>query len=823
MLIPDIFFVYHPEMRQTSMLYFVSKEKGNTKESLKFINSESSSCLVNSLPYSKPRSRTVGSLNCDEDQMILDAGQKEFGNKYCTVCGMHYNPDNGNDFLSHEKYHRQIVKPTFFMNKCQERMVPKIVQFSDSFIGKINLCKGESAIKPWIARIVQFACNEIGSSFDELFSKEYNYQLYIFVNERRRLEISGLLLVEHQHRAFPRMQFMIDERECCSVLMGVVMIWIAPSCRRKRIATRLLDFARNNFLLGTNIQTSEIAFTDLTPAGLKFAENYCHSNILLYHRVSTIGWLFIGIARKKRAVFIFLILCSAKAIYKSTEANQSSLAYQSDQLLLKWNDDIHFLFNQPDCCTLESDISDADEMLDDEREQASNKSKSFAISKSNPTSTSPDNGMEERLRQLMNIGSNGCSMNTTGAVEAQLIEYRGQKVAAFRTDLGTLICLPQAYELFLKHLVGGLHTVYTKLKRLDVTPIVCNVEQVRALRSIGAIQPGVNRCKLISCHDFDTLLKDCATSNSRPGRPPKRSSSDALYHQSLLPDSLGSENSYTTINQQTNALNEKQMKFSDKNSHGVNNSMENRNGPHGQMTSMLGVASSQINSSLFPFLPMTPQQLFLTQMLSNNMVQNPFSVASTAAAAAANARSWTDIEALILGKSNSERTKTTNQESQLVDDDLAQRQSTAAEEECFSVNNNYTIENLLISASGMMELALATVRRVDSQQQKDKMEMLKALETEKRNRAHLENLLKEKEQSEKINAKCVKEMKATIADLQLRLSVCTQASNDSSIAQTSPPVSRKGENHQSHVHLNFIQPSSDIDTCSISNGSDSSS
>ncbi|KRZ19644.1 Dachshund -like protein 1, partial [Trichinella pseudospiralis] len=509
---------------------------------------------------------------------------------------------------------------------------------------------------------------------------------------------------------------------------------------------------------------------------------------------------------------------------------------------------------QPDCCTLESDISDADEMLDDEREQASNKSKSFAISKSNPTSTSPDNGMEERLRQLMNIGSNGCSMNTTGAVEAQLIEYRGQKVAAFRTDLGTLICLPQAYELFLKHLVGGLHTVYTKLKRLDVTPIVCNVEQVRALRSIGAIQPGVNRCKLISCHDFDTLLKDCATSNSRPGRPPKRSSSDALYHQSLLPDSLGSENSYTTINQQTNALNEKQMKFSDKNSHGVNNSMENRNGPHGQMTSMLGVASSQINSSLFPFLPMTPQQLFLTQMLSNNMVQNPFSVASTAAAAAANARSWTDIEALILGKSNSERTfrKTTNQESQLVDDgenskfltagdlnnsssiamiqfilicslDLAQRQSTAAEEECFSVNNNYTIENLLISASGMMELALATVRRVDSQQQKDKMEMLKALETEKRNRAHLENLLKEKEQSEKINAKCVKEMKATIADLQLRLSVCTQASNDSSIAQTSPPVSRKGENHQSHVHLNFIQPSSDIDTCSISNGSDSSS
>ena len=63
--------------------------------------------------------------------------------------------------------------------------------------------------------------------------------------------------------------------------------------------------------------------------------------------------------------------------------------------------------------------------------------------------------------------------------------------ASFDIDGETMICLPQvnpnpnlptnsqAYDLFLKNLVGGLHTVYTKLKRLDVTPRVCNVEQVR--------------------------------------------------------------------------------------------------------------------------------------------------------------------------------------------------------------------------------------------------------------------------------------------------------------------------------------------------------
>lgn len=97
------------------------------------------------------------------------------------------------------------------------------------------------------------------------------------------------------------------------------------------------------------------------------------------------------------------------------------------------------------------------------------------------------------------------------ANECKLVDYRGQKVAAFIITGETMLCLPQAFELFLKHLVGGLHTVYTKLRRLDIVPLVCNVEQVRILRGLGAIQPGVNRCKLLSCKDFDILYRDCTT------------------------------------------------------------------------------------------------------------------------------------------------------------------------------------------------------------------------------------------------------------------------------------------------------------------------
>ncbi|MCL4141702.1 UNVERIFIED_CONTAM: hypothetical protein GTU68_002169 [Idotea baltica] len=54
------------------------------------------------------------------------------------------------------------------------------------------------------------------------------------------------------------------------------------------------------------------------------------------------------------------------------------------------------------------------------------------------------------------------------ANDCKLVEYRGQKVAAFIINGDSMLCLPQVFELFLKNLVGGLHTVYTKLKRLGI-------------------------------------------------------------------------------------------------------------------------------------------------------------------------------------------------------------------------------------------------------------------------------------------------------------------------------------------------------------------
>lgn len=127
------------------------------------------------------------------------------------------------------------------------------------------------------------------------------------------------------------------------------------------------------------------------------------------------------------------------------------------------------------------------------------------------------------------------SPNDPTANACKVVDFHGEKIASFTIHNKNMLCLPQAFELFLKNLVGGLHTVYTKCKRLNINPLVCNVEQVRVLRGLGAIQPGVNRCKLIADVDFEELMRDCNT--SRPGRPPKRMTPLTTFSQ--MPGGVG--------------------------------------------------------------------------------------------------------------------------------------------------------------------------------------------------------------------------------------------------------------------------------------------
>ncbi|XP_048363906.1 N-acetyltransferase ESCO1 isoform X4 [Sphaerodactylus townsendi] len=79
---------------------------------------------------------------------------------------------------------------------------------------------------------------------------------------------------------------------CCSTspepaLCGISRIWVFSLMRRKKIASRMLECLRSNFIYGSYLSKEEIAFSDPTPDGKLFATQYCGtSQFLVYNFLS---------------------------------------------------------------------------------------------------------------------------------------------------------------------------------------------------------------------------------------------------------------------------------------------------------------------------------------------------------------------------------------------------------------------------------------------------------------------------------------------------------------------------------------------------------
>lgn len=77
--------------------------------------------------------------------------------------------------------------------------------------------------------------------------------------------------------------------KCCSAdpspaLCGISRIWVLPTFRRRKTASRLLDAMRTEFVYGKIISTDELAFSDPTENGLAFAQSYTkREDFLVYN------------------------------------------------------------------------------------------------------------------------------------------------------------------------------------------------------------------------------------------------------------------------------------------------------------------------------------------------------------------------------------------------------------------------------------------------------------------------------------------------------------------------------------------------------------
>uniref|UniRef100_UPI003AABA3F0 N-acetyltransferase ESCO2 n=1 Tax=Centroberyx gerrardi TaxID=166262 RepID=UPI003AABA3F0 len=230
----------------------------------------------------------------DDDQLIIDAGQKQFGATTCSSCGMVYSADNPEDNFQHTQFHQRFLDSIKFVGWKKERVV---AEFWDGKILMVLPDDPKYALKK--AEDVRcVADNELG--FQQVtLSCPRQAKTYLFINTERM--VVGCLIAEHIRQAYrvleqPDQQkdltkedFMEPHRAwCCSTipekaLCGVSRVWVFSLARRQAIATRMLDTVRSTFMYGSHLTKEEIAFSDPTPDGKLFATKYCNTPTFLVY------------------------------------------------------------------------------------------------------------------------------------------------------------------------------------------------------------------------------------------------------------------------------------------------------------------------------------------------------------------------------------------------------------------------------------------------------------------------------------------------------------------------------------------------------------
>ncbi|XP_030577539.1 N-acetyltransferase ESCO2 isoform X2 [Archocentrus centrarchus] len=245
-------------------------------------------------PAAKERNVRRRKEKQDDDQLIIDAGQKQFGATTCSSCGMVYSADNPEDNFQHTQFHQRFLDSIKFVGWKKERVV---AEFWD---GKILLVMPDDpkyAIKK-AEDVRRVADSELG--FQQVaLSRPTQAKTFLFINTERL--VVGCLVAEpirqayrvleqpDQHKDMRKDDFMERHRAwCCSTvpeqaLCGISRIWVFSLARRQGIATRMLDTMRSTFMYGSHLTKEEIAFSDPTPDGKLFATKYCNTPAFLVY------------------------------------------------------------------------------------------------------------------------------------------------------------------------------------------------------------------------------------------------------------------------------------------------------------------------------------------------------------------------------------------------------------------------------------------------------------------------------------------------------------------------------------------------------------
>lgn len=231
----------------------------------------------------------------DEKQLIIDAGQKRFGAVSCNVCGMLYTASNPEDETQHLLFHNQFISAVKYVGWKKERI---LAEYPDGRIIMVLPEDPKYALKK-VDEIREMVDNDLGFQQAPLMCYSRTKTLLFISNDKK---VIGCLIAEHIQWGYrvieeklpvirseeEKVRFERQKAWCCSTLpepaiCGISRIWVFSMMRRKKIASRMIECLRSNFIYGSYLSKEEIAFSDPTPDGKLFATQYCGTGQFLVY------------------------------------------------------------------------------------------------------------------------------------------------------------------------------------------------------------------------------------------------------------------------------------------------------------------------------------------------------------------------------------------------------------------------------------------------------------------------------------------------------------------------------------------------------------
>jgi N-acetyltransferase len=223
-------------------------------------------------------------------QLVIDAGQKKIGPRFCDECGMLYSPGEPQD----EELHRQAHVRLDNVHSVTIWNNPRIIQnFIDVGIIVMVQCNNDSNII--LNRLRDFLAwldSELSATAEVsgVSGSTQRIFLYVYPTKRKKImKILGCAIVEPLDSN--KAGFFLLNPDCStsadytklSAQVGITRLWTDPDYRKKQIATKICDSIRfNSGILGYVVPKDKLAILEPSEDGRRFMLRYSDGKGLSY-------------------------------------------------------------------------------------------------------------------------------------------------------------------------------------------------------------------------------------------------------------------------------------------------------------------------------------------------------------------------------------------------------------------------------------------------------------------------------------------------------------------------------------------------------------